>query len=288
MDQLPNIQTARLFVERLYNLIYPYQGFNQAQLSHRQAIQEIEKQLNQLCGREMTAVMVTILTALEMNPQPTETSSMLCQRLRQRLSAVDVTLRFQQGSSSPSLGMIQEDPIELGKSPGPKKTHRVHSPIKSEKDPVIESLMNQKKDKVTLRQASEKGQLEVVKYLVEIGVDIDNDALVRASQNGHLAVVKYLVEQGADIHADDDVALLWASEEGHLDVVKYLVDQGADIHADNNRALRGAVFTGHLDIVKYLVEYLVEKEGRVDNIGNLIQISINRGHSNVTDYLRSY
>ena len=61
----------------------------------------------------------------------------------------------------------------------------------------------------------------------------DNTALCVSSENGHLDIVKYLVENGADINKysyhlnnEDNVTCL-ASENGHLEIVKYLVENGA-------------------------------------------------------------
>ena len=109
--------------------------------------------------------------------------------------------------------------------------------------------------KAPLIIASQIGNLDAVKYLVEQGVNIhvnDDDAVAIASLGGHLDVVKYLVEHGADIHIEDEYALRWASRNGHLDVVKYLVEQGADIHALGDEALSWAKRCGSREVVEYL------------------------------------
>ena len=119
---------------------------------------------------------------------------------------------------------------------------------------------------VILPKAAYYGHLEIVKYLVENGADInakDNNgwtSLIHAAYNGHLEVVKYLVENKADINAigkyfgfDGLTSLMFASMNGHLEVVKYLVENGANIN-DRNEALMGASISGHLEVVKYLVE----------------------------------
>ena len=84
----------------------------------------------------------------------------------------------------------------------------------------------------------------------------EEDALQRASEKGHLEVVKYLVEEcRANVHADNDWALRLASENGHLEVVKYLVlNGGANVHALNDDALHVAMMRGNLAIVQCLVE----------------------------------
>ena len=60
-------------------------------------------------------------------------------------------------------------------------------------------------------------------------------ALMLASREGHLDVVKFLVDKGADINAvttteDEEAvtALMLASRRGHFDIVKFLVESGAD------------------------------------------------------------
>ena len=49
-----------------------------------------------------------------------------------------------------------------------------------------------------------------------------NNSLIKFSKLGILEVVKYLVEHGANVNAYDDDALIWASANGHLEVVKCL------------------------------------------------------------------
>ena len=104
--------------------------------------------------------------------------------------------------------------------------------------------------------ASRKGHLEVVKFLVSSGVNINSAGypiLHIASANGHLELVKFLVSSGANIHADDDYAIRSASQNGLLEVVKFLVESGANIHAYDDFALRYASKDGHLEVVKFLV-----------------------------------
>ncbi len=104
--------------------------------------------------------------------------------------------------------------------------------------------------------AAENGHLEIVKYLVDNQVNIDekgNLALNFSSANGHLEVVKYLVLKGADIHADNAFSLRLASEKGHLEIVKYLVKQGANIYSQEDEILRNASENGDSEMMKYLL-----------------------------------
>ena len=122
------------------------------------------------------------------------------------------------------------------------------------------------------------GELSLVKYAIEKGVQPYYAALETAASHGHLDVVKYLVESGVDIHTGEENALALASFHGYLDVVKYLIEQGADIHADSNKAFRYAAEAGHLPVIKYLIKqgadiHAVDDEAFV--------------HQDVVNYLRN-
>ena len=105
-----------------------------------------------------------------------------------------------------------------------------------------------------LSTASLEGYFDIVKYLVENGVNVENiyNPLTKAAENGHLDIVKYLVENGADIHIDRDLPLAYATENDHYDVVKYLVEKGADVI--RARAIESAASNGNFLILQYLVE----------------------------------
>jgi len=139
-----------------------------------------------------------------------------------------------------------------------------------------------------LTWAAKNGYLDIVKYLVSKGADVNCSAILHAARQGHLSIVtyliecgvtsalkakalgwvnsgsispqmklqmvKYLVEQGADIHLEAEWALRDAAADGLLHIVKYLHSCGADLHANQEGALENAIFHNHLDVVKYLIE----------------------------------
>ena len=56
-------------------------------------------------------------------------------------------------------------------------------------------------------------------------------ALILASQNGNAEIVKLLLEKGSDINlqrSDGFSALMAAVKDGHADVAKLLLEKGAD------------------------------------------------------------
>ena len=81
----------------------------------------------------------------------------------------------------------------------------------------------------------------------------DNTALHKAAGGGHIEVVRFLVENGADVNArdkGDDTALHDAAFEGHIEVVRFLLENGADVTG----ALHEAADRGHLEVMRFLVE----------------------------------
>ena len=77
-----------------------------------------------------------------------------------------------------------------------------------------------------LCQASLHGRINIVKYLVEEQQtnihENEDEALMEAVEGNHLDVVKYLIEHGADINARENDALYLASGNGHLQMLSYI------------------------------------------------------------------
>jgi ankyrin repeat protein len=109
----------------------------------------------------------------------------------------------------------------------------------------------------SLHAASEAGDVETVRLLLERGADVKErdvyhqTAILVASRSGRLQVVKLLIEYGADVNSHDGIGwvpLHVASRNGHLEVVQSLLDHGADVNAkthDHWTALHFACVIGH-------------------------------------------
>jgi ankyrin repeat protein len=125
----------------------------------------------------------------------------------------------------------------------------------------------------------EKGNLQLVKYLVSLKANItadDNYVVKIASRNGHLEVVKYLVSLKANITADDNYAVNWASGNDYLQVVKYLVSLGANIITNDKRIIRLTNQHGHLQENKYIESKNVTQEGKRFNFSLTIKEKIKK------------
>ena len=122
-----------------------------------------------------------------------------------------------------------------------------------------------------LHIAAGSGKLDVVKYLIEKGADVNIEGegefgigtpLHIAARSGKLEVVKYLVEKGANINAKDNhnktpwTPLHMAAVSEKWDVVKYLIEKGAGVNAEDQdlrTLLDWAVKNGKLNLVEYQV-----------------------------------
>ena len=140
--------------------------------------------------------------------------------------------------------------------------------------------------------------VEAARDMVEHGVDVnvkDNDGstpLIKVVWHGHLDVVKYLVSQGADVNEAKNgwTPLHRAAARGHLDVVKYLVSQGADVNAKNNDGgtpFFMAAVHGHLDVVKYLVSQGADVNTEYNGGETLLFLPANKGFLDIVKYLVS-
>jgi Ankyrin repeats (3 copies) len=130
-----------------------------------------------------------------------------------------------------------------------------------------------------LSYAASKGQLEVVKYLVDISKNqpstdtegSETTALYYAASKGYLDIVKYLIEEGIKQKRDStnthmDImqnSLCYAAagrqELGNKEIIAYLAEeQGVELHTrlDNGSSALGlAVASCNLAVVEYWVEY---------------------------------
>lgn len=119
-----------------------------------------------------------------------------------------------------------------------------------------------------LHLATEAGRLELVQWLVEQGVDIDQrggvaggSAIHRAASDGHLDIVRFLLGVGASLDVSEPVRnpLFGAIYGGHTEVARVLIDSGIDTtvkysgkHMQDVDAVAYAVEWGRGDIVAIL------------------------------------
>lgn len=126
--------------------------------------------------------------------------------------------------------------------------------------------MDNKQIAIEVRSAIKSSNIEKVVELISSNPGVLNIAtpfgtwLHVAASRGNLEIVKKLVELGSNINTLGGVygggALNEAASEGHIDVVRYLISCGADldISEPERNPLFGAISNGSPDIAKLLIE----------------------------------
>lgn len=126
-----------------------------------------------------------------------------------------------------------------------------------------------------LHVASAHGQTDIVEYLINCGLDVNQNGDISggtpvrsAAENGYLNIVELLYQNGAkfDVSEARKNPLFGAICDGHYEVAKFLIDKGIDITAsypigtlENVDAYEYARQFGQLEIAEYIKEKLEEK-----------------------------
>lgn len=130
--------------------------------------------------------------------------------------------------------------------------------------------------------AFKKGNLEIVKLLLEKGADIDPAngcaLLTLVSNKGHKDIVELLLNKGLDINCKDEqgkTPLILASQNGHIEIVKLLLERGADIFQKDKNGwtpLKHSCINDRKEVAKLLLENYCEVNGELfnDNLLNSI------------------
>ena len=128
-------------------------------------------------------------------------------------------------------------------------------------------------DQVAYTQALRDGDVKTVQKYLDSGISPNEQfftwtAIQIAANKGQLAVVKLLVEKGADINYKHPVTKMTsfqlAAYENYPEVVKYLASKGADINAKMRgdisiiRAIRDE---GNTEMVDLLISLGVKDDG---------------------------
>lgn len=124
----------------------------------------------------------------------------------------------------------------------------------------------------SMRQAIKQGDLVSVKKMLEDDKELI-DAITPfgtwlqvASTQGKLDIVKYLLECGMDVNRSggmsDGGPIKSAAFKGYLDIVKLLYENGAvlEVSEATKNPLFAAIYNGHIDVVRFLVENGIELE----------------------------
>jgi ankyrin repeat protein len=111
-----------------------------------------------------------------------------------------------------------------------------------------------------LHYAIKYDKLDVVKYLIELGADVNSMSnvhppifpIVLAVSEGHANIVQLLIDNSANLELNSDLLEL-SVKSGSLSTIKILIANGFDIHKNNERVLQLAINNGFYDMADYLL-----------------------------------
>lgn len=163
--------------------------------------------------------------------------------------------------------------------------------------------MDEKEIAKEVRGAIKKDDLIKVKELIEADLQRLNIMtpfgtwLHVAASFGRLDIVKFLVSSGIDVNrcggTFDASAINRAASEGHIDIVDYLLIQGAelDVSEPEKNPLFGAIYGGHLSIVKLLIEHGIDTQvkytGKSMKGMDALAFARERGQTEIAGFLQN-
>lgn len=129
-----------------------------------------------------------------------------------------------------------------------------------------------------LIQAAERKETEIIKKLIEDGVDINTKdsegrtATMIATYNNDVETAKFLIRAGADVNIQDNMKnnpFLYAGAEGYVEILKLTIEAGADpamINRYGGTALIPASEHGYIVAIK---EILTKTDIDVNHVNDL-------------------
>ena len=151
-----------------------------------------------------------------------------------------------------------------------------------------------------LINASQKGQFDVAKHLLENGVAVDSQnsdgqsALISASKAGHHNFAKFLLDNGAKVDLQDchgHSALMDASKGGHRELASLLLEKNALVDLQDetgSSALMGACCNGHVNVAKLMLDKGAMVDLRANDGHTALMNACQEGHLEVAKLLLKY
>ncbi len=164
--------------------------------------------------------------------------------------------------------------------------------------------MESKEKAIKIYDFIKKGDIEQAKEIIITDKSLLNFVtpfgawLHVSARAGELDMIKFLVESGMDINRNEGVPksapIAHAASEGEIGIVEYLFDNGAilDVSDPNRNPLFSAIYGGHLNIVKYLVQNgidsTVKYTGDTMKEMGAYEFATERGQVEIAEYLKMY
>ncbi|KAJ7291478.1 hypothetical protein C8J57DRAFT_1458321 [Mycena rebaudengoi] len=152
----------------------------------------------------------------------------------------------------------------------------------------------------SLHAASAIGDIAVVQFLIEHGVDVNLEggkygtALRAASAKGKAEVVQLLLDNGADVNLQGGhygTALHAASAQGDITVMQLLLNNGADVNLLGRHyetALQAASAKGDAEVVQLLLDHGADVGAQRGHYGTALNAASAKGKAKVVQLLLAH
>ncbi|WP_264735341.1 ankyrin repeat domain-containing protein [Wolbachia endosymbiont (group A) of Rhinocyllus conicus] len=154
-----------------------------------------------------------------------------------------------------------------------------------------------KLDRTLLHLASEAGEFDKVKLLLDRGANIEVQdkfgytPIFLATQSGKWSVVELLLDRGANIDAQDKegkTLLHFAASGNNLDMVQFLLDRGASIEVQDGRdwtPILYAAQSGKWGVVKLLISNGAKFNNEITYQGTPLHFAAQGGNLDIAQFL---
>eukprot|EP00210_Caulerpa_lentillifera_P005472 g5232.t1 len=159
-------------------------------------------------------------------------------------------------------------------------------------------VIQKKEPKAILEIAAATGQLEMVKLLVESGVDATErsgekglSALHEAALAGSAEIVRFLLSTGIKIDTKSfsgETSLHLAAKSGQLEVAQCLVERGANVNetrGTGHSAIHFAAARGDIPLARLLLNKGADLEAAAEDVGTPLYLSAERGQLYMVKFL---
>lgn len=146
---------------------------------------------------------------------------------------------------------------------------------------ILKKLISKNMSYVPIRLAVMLDNLEIVKILYPYASDLDlKTSLDTASTFGYLDIIKYLVEMGISTN----LALRKAIQYNHIEVVKYLLRLGIQVDSD---LVYISILNNNHEIVNQLLPYIQIPKYFYNSITDIKMLALVYSHDQRSEYLTS-
>ncbi|QMV46176.1 hypothetical protein HC358_03815 [Wolbachia pipientis] len=152
-------------------------------------------------------------------------------------------------------------------------------------------------DRTLLHLASEVGEFDKVKLLLDRGANIEAQdkfgytPIFLATQSGKWSIVRLLLDKGANIDAQDkegQTLLHFAVSGNNLDMIQFLLDRGANIEVQDDFGYTPILYaaqSGKWDVVKLLISNGAKFNNETTVQGTPLHFAVQEGNLNMVRFL---